>query len=60
MNRFLKHLQEQVLVCDGAMGTVLYEKGISFDHGFDEVNLSNPNLIADIHATYIQAGADII
>ena len=60
VNKFLDVLQNQILICDGAMGTQLYEKGISFDHCFDEINLSHPQMIRDIHAAYIDAGADII
>lgn len=60
INGFLDSLQERILICDGAMGTQLYEKGISFDHCFDEINLSHPQMIRDIHAAYIDAGADII
>ncbi len=60
MTSFAEILRKQVMVCDGAMGTVLYERGIAFDHGFDEVNLNNPSLISGIHEEYIGAGADII
>jgi len=48
------------LVADGAMGTYLHEKGIGFSHCFDELNLENPSLVADIHRDYINAGAEII
>lgn len=57
---FLDLLSERVLVADGAMGTRLYEYGIHFDHCFDELNISQPNLIRQIHTDYINAGADII
>lgn len=57
---FLHLLSERVLVADGAMGTRLYEYGIHFDHCFDELNISQPHLIRQIHADYIHAGADII
>ncbi|MCK6542605.1 bifunctional homocysteine S-methyltransferase/methylenetetrahydrofolate reductase [bacterium] len=60
MSEFLETLAKRVLVCDGAMGTVLYEKGISFDHCFDEINLSHPEMVRAIHEAYIDAGADII
>ena len=59
-NHFLETLQKRVLICDGAMGTQLYDKGITFDHCFDEINLSHPEMIRDIHSAYIDAGADII
>jgi len=47
-------------LADGAMGTLLHERGISFEKCFDELNLSQPSLVADIHHTYIDAGAQII
>ncbi len=60
MSAFLDLLNERILICDGAMGTMLYEKGISFDHCFDEINLSRPELVREIHEAYLDAGADII
>lgn len=57
---FLEALESRVLICDGAMGTMLYEAGISFDHCFDEINLSHPEIVKKIHEAYIDAGADII
>ncbi|MBL7994264.1 bifunctional homocysteine S-methyltransferase/methylenetetrahydrofolate reductase [bacterium] len=59
-NNFLEILRERILICDGAMGTQLYDKGITFDHCFDAINMSHPQLIRDIHSAYIDAGADII
>jgi homocysteine S-methyltransferase len=56
----LSALQERVLVCDGAMGTMLYNKGIFISRCFDELNVSNPDLVRDLHLDYIKAGADII
>src|SRR5215467_12757679 len=57
---FLAALQERVLVCDGAMGTMLYNKGIFISRCFDELNVSNPDLVRDVHHDYIKAGSDII
>jgi methionine synthase / methylenetetrahydrofolate reductase(NADPH) len=48
------------LLADGAMGTMLHARGIGFDRCFDELNLSQPSLVADIHREYIEAGAAII
>jgi homocysteine S-methyltransferase len=42
------------------MGTMIYSKGVAFERCFDELNLTNPALVADIHHTYIDAGADVI
>src|SRR5262244_3844073 len=48
------------LLCDGAMGTLLYARGVSLDACFDVLNLNNPRLVESIHADYIAAGADCI
>ena len=58
--KFIDKLDSQPLLCDGAMGTMIYAKGIPFERCFDELNLSNPAIIADIHRSYIEAGANII
>jgi methionine synthase / methylenetetrahydrofolate reductase (NADH) len=47
-------------VVDGAMGTMLYAKGVYINRCYDELNLSNPDLVREIHTEYIKAGADII
>jgi homocysteine S-methyltransferase len=57
---FLKALEERALLCDGAMGTMLYEKGIFVNRCFDELNISEPSLVIDVHTRYINAGAEII
>ena len=51
---------EKPALSDGAMGTLLHERGISFNKCFDELNLTQPSLVADIHYTYIEAGSQII
>lgn len=48
------------MLCDGAMGTLLYMRGISYERSFDEQNLSNPKVVLDAHRDYIKAGAQII
>jgi methionine synthase I (cobalamin-dependent)/5,10-methylenetetrahydrofolate reductase len=58
--KFLEQLAKKPLLCDGAMGTVLYSKGITFEKSFDVLNLTNPALVAEVHREYIEAGADII
>jgi homocysteine S-methyltransferase len=57
---FLEALDTRVLVCDGAMGTMLYAKGIFLNRSFDELNLTQPDLVADVHQAYVRAGADVI
>src|SRR5919197_3441561 len=53
-------LGSQVLVCDGAMGTMLHAGGVSLDRSLPELNVSRPDLVRAIHQAYIAAGADII
>ncbi len=57
---FLDEISRRVLVCDGAMGTMLYAKGIFLNRSFDELNLAQPDLVAEVHQAYIRAGADVI
>ncbi len=59
-NPLLERLSRGPILCDGAMGTMLYARGISFDRCFDELNLSNPALVQEIHREYIRAGAEMI
>jgi homocysteine S-methyltransferase len=60
MKNFREELAERVLLCDGAMGTMLYHKGIFINRCFDELNISSPDIVKDVHKAYIQAGVDII
>jgi len=57
---FLEALDRRVLVCDGAMGTMLYAKGIFLNRSFDELNLTQADLVAEVHQAYVRAGADVI
>jgi methionine synthase / methylenetetrahydrofolate reductase (NADH) len=57
---FLARLKEAAILCDGAMGTLLYSKGIFINRCYDELNLSQPDLIRGIHHEYLQAGAEVI
>ncbi|HEX6976446.1 MAG TPA: bifunctional homocysteine S-methyltransferase/methylenetetrahydrofolate reductase [Vicinamibacterales bacterium] len=57
---FLDAIDQHVLVCDGAMGTMLYAKGIFLNRSFDELNLTQPDLVAEVHQAYVRAGADVI
>jgi homocysteine S-methyltransferase len=60
MSDFFSALDARVLVCDGAMGTMLYSKGVFISRSFDELNLSNPQLVGDVHSDYVKAGVDIL
>ena len=57
---FLERLQEGVVVCDGAMGTVLYSRGVFVNRCFDELNVSNGDLVSGVHVDYVEAGADVV
>jgi homocysteine S-methyltransferase len=56
----LTRLKQSPVLCDGATGTLLYAKGIFINRCYDELNLSQPELIRDLHREYMQAGAEII
>jgi methionine synthase / methylenetetrahydrofolate reductase (NADH) len=60
MTAFTDLLGQRLLVCDGAMGTMLHAAGCALDRALPEVSLSDPKLVAAIHESYLAAGADII
>jgi homocysteine S-methyltransferase len=57
---FRERLQNEIIVFDGGTGTYLYNKGIFINRCFEELNLSNPELVMEVHRDYINAGADVI
>ena len=57
---FLEQLKKAPILCDGATGTLLYAKGIFINRCYDELNLSQPELIRQLHHDYLHAGAQII
>jgi methionine synthase / methylenetetrahydrofolate reductase(NADPH) len=61
-NKFTSRLaqSDHPIITDGAMGTLLHERGIKIDACFDALNLTQPAVVADIHRDYIQAGAELI
>src|SRR6267378_1180204 len=56
----LARIKQSAVLCDGAMGTLLYAKGVFINRSYDELNLSQPELIRGVHHDYLQAGAEII
>ena len=56
----LNQLNQRPLLCDGAMGSLLYARGVTYEVCFDALNLSQPELITNIHDEYINAGAEVI
>src|ERR1700747_962095 len=57
---FREQLSRRAMVADGAIGTMLYARGAFINRCFDELNLSAPDLVRQIHQEYVKAGADII
>src|SRR5260370_25686938 len=57
---FLARLKAAPVLCDGATGTLLYAKGIFINRCYDELNVSQPDLIRGLHHEYLQAGAEVI
>jgi len=57
---FLQAIKERVLILDGAMGTMLQERGLKAGQSPEELNLTAPEIVAGVHAAYLEAGADII
>ena len=60
MPQFTDIFASRPLLADGAMGTVIYARGVFINRCYDELNLSDPGLILSIHEDYLQAGAEII
>ena len=56
----LARMKQSPILCDGAMGTLLYSKGIFINRCYDELNVTQPELIRGVHKEYLQAGAEII
>ena len=58
--KFLNYLKNNIVLFDGAIGTMLYSRGIYINRCFDELNLSRPELVKEIHNKYIRAGSEVI
>ena len=57
---FLDRLRHGPMLADGAMGTEIFARGVSFDRCFDELNLTQPDMVLDIHRRYVEAGAEVV
>jgi len=57
---FEEYLKNNLVLLDGAMGSLIYEKGVFIDKCYDELNLSRPELIGSIHEEYVAAGSTVI
>jgi hypothetical protein len=60
MSLFLERLGRGPVLCDGAMGTLLYARGVFINRCYDELNVSQPELVGAIHADYAKAGAEVL
>ena len=60
MTRFAELFADRPVLADGAMGTVLYARGVATSRCIDELSLTDPNLILAVHEEYLQAGAEIL
>src|SRR5687767_3602119 len=61
MKNFREILESDgVYVFDGAVGTRFYDKGVFINRSYDELNLTSPDLVSEVHREYVKAGADII
>jgi methionine synthase I (cobalamin-dependent)/5,10-methylenetetrahydrofolate reductase len=57
---FLDALRARVLIGDGAMGTQLYARGVFLNRAFEDLNLTEPDLVVGVHQAYVRAGAEIV
>ena len=60
MHEFLRQLAERPMLADGAMGTMLYARGVPFDQCFDALNVIQPAVVEGIHRDYVAGGAELI
>ena len=60
MTEFRSAVSQRVLFLDGALGTEFYARGVFINRSYDELNLSNPDLVREVHREYVKAGADLI
>lgn len=57
---FREALAQRVLLFDGAMGTEIYARGVFINRCYDELNVSQADIVGDIHSAYVRAGADVV
>src|SRR5580693_806059 len=57
---FLDAVRQSLLVFDGAMGSLLYERGVFVTQNFEQLNVSRPDVVRKIHADYLAAGAQVL
>jgi methionine synthase / methylenetetrahydrofolate reductase(NADPH) len=57
---FRERITKRVMVADGAMGTMLYSRGVFINRCFDELNIAAPSMVREVHQEYVKAGAEIL
>ncbi|MBN1421818.1 MAG: bifunctional homocysteine S-methyltransferase/methylenetetrahydrofolate reductase [Planctomycetes bacterium] len=57
---FLVELRKRVILCDGGTGTSLYAKGVYINRSYEELNLSQPDLVREVHRDFLRAGAEVV
>src|ERR1700704_2758751 len=57
---FLDAVRQSLVVFDGAMGSLLYERGVFVTQNFEQLNVTRPDVVRKIHADYLAAGAQVI
>ena len=57
---FLEAAKGTILVFDGAMGSLLYERGVFVTQNFEQLNVTRPDIVKKIHCDYVAAGAQVI
>lgn len=60
MKGFLETIRERPVLFDGAVGTELYRRGVFLTHNFEELSLTRPELVRDVHRDYLKAGAEVL
>jgi methionine synthase / methylenetetrahydrofolate reductase(NADPH) len=60
IKEFRQSLEARAMIADGAMGTMLYSKGVFINRCYDELNISAPQLVKEVHLEYVKAGAEIL
>src|SRR4051812_2982803 len=57
---FLEAIEKSLLISDGAMGSLLYERGVFVSQNFEQLNVTRPDVVRKIHVDYLEAGAQIL
>jgi methionine synthase / methylenetetrahydrofolate reductase(NADPH) len=56
----LDRIENRILIADGATGTTLHRRGVTWDHAFENLNRTDPDIVRDVHVEYVDAGCELI